>query len=66
MIIKPKWGRDFWATVAIILTLWHILTVALMGNAMNRFMDQISEIEKVAEQQGGWVYFPALDKDFKK
>lgn len=50
-----------WITLA----LGHILTIALMGNAINSLVDQISEIEEVGLQQGGWVYFPSLDKDLK-
>jgi len=57
-----RWGRDFWVVAWITLALWHILTVALMGNAMNRLIAEITEIEEVAIQQSGWVYFPALDK----
>lgn len=60
-----KWGKDFWVVASITLLLVCILQQALMGNAMNMLIDRITEIEEVAGQQGGWVYFPAMDGDLK-
>jgi len=49
----------------IVLGLGIILQQAILGYAIRMLMDNMTEIEEVAEQQGGWVYFPAMDGDLK-
>ena len=61
-----KWGKDFFMVCTVILGLGIILQQAILGYTIKMLMDNMIEIEEVALQQGGWVYFPPLDKDFKK
>ena len=60
-----KWGKDFFMVLSLVLGLGLVLQQAILGNCINILTDNLSEIEEVAEQQGGWVYFPALDNELK-
>ena len=51
-----EWGKDFWVVLSITLLLMCVLQQAMMGNAINRLKDKISEIEEMAQQNYGWVY----------
>ena len=51
-----KWGKDFWVVLSVTLLLVCILQQALMGNAMKKLENKITEIEAMAQQNYGWVY----------
>ena len=58
-----KWGRDFFVVLSIVLALGLILQMALMGNAMKKLEDRLTEIYETAQQQGGWIFIEEFKED---